>query len=173
MFFFSIKFTDTTGLSGKGDYKMSEFKVIETQEQLDDILKDRLKRERESTRKEFEGFLSPSDVAEKYKGYLSPDDVKEKYKDHLSPEEVAKLNSKIKGYETDSVKTRIAHETGLSYDAVQFLRGEDEDSIRKSAESLKGLVGMTNVAPLASTESNMGDAVDAAYKNVLKGLKGD
>lgn len=149
---------------------MGEFKVIETQEQLDEILKERLKRERETTRKEFEGFLSPSDVAEKYKGYLSPDDVKEKYKDHLSPEEVAKLNSKIKGYETDSVKTRIAHETGLSYEAIEFLRGEDEDSIRKSAESLKGLVGATNVAPLASTEQNLGSATDAALKNTLKGL---
>lgn len=153
---------------------MSEFKVIETQEQLEEVLKDRLKRERESTRKEFEGFLSPSDVDERYKGYMSPDDVKEKYKDHLSPEEVAKLNAKIKGYETDSVKMRIAHETGLSYEAVEFLRGEDEDSIRKSAESLKELVGMTNVAPLASTEpSGMGNATDAALRNTLKGLKGE
>lgn len=153
---------------------MSEFKVIETQEQLEEVLKDRLKRERETTRKEFEGFLSPSDVDEKYKGYMSPDDVEEKYKDHLSPEEVAKLNAKIKGYETDSVKTRIAHETGLSYEAIEFLRGEDEDSIRKSAESLKGLVGMTNVAPLASTESSgVGNATDAAIRNTLKGLKGE
>ena len=152
---------------------MSEFKVIETQEQLEDVLKERLKRERETTRKEFEGFLSPSDVAEKYKGYLSPDDVKEKYKDHLSPEEVAKLNSKIKGYETDSVKTRIAHETGLAYEAIEFLRGEDEDSIRKSAESLKGLVGAVNIAPLASTEQNLENATDAALRNTLKGLKGE
>lgn len=152
---------------------MSEFKVIETQEQFEERLRDRLKRERETTRKEFEGYLSPSDVAEKYKGYLSPDDVKERYKDHLSPEEVAKLNSKIKGYETDSVKTRIAHETGLSYEAIEFLKGDDEDSIRKSAESLKGLVGMTNVAPLASTESNAGDATDVALRNTLKGLKGE
>ena len=152
---------------------MSEFKAIETQEQLEEVLKERLKRERETTRKEFEGFLSPSDVAEKYKGYLSPDDVKEKYKDHLSPEEVAKLNSKIKGYETESVKTRIAHETGLSYEAIEFLKGDDEDSIRKSAESLKGLVGMTNVAPLASTEGSSGDATDAALRNTLKVLKGE
>ena len=152
---------------------MSEFKVIETQEQFEERLKERLKRERETTRKEFEGYLSPSDVAEKYKGYLSPDDVKERYKDHLSPEEVAKLNSKIKGYETDSVKTRIAHETGLSYEAIEFLKGDDEESIRKSAESLKGLVGMTNVAPLASTESASGDATEAALRNTLKGLKGE
>ena len=152
---------------------MSEFKVIETQEQFEERLKDRLKRERESVRKEYEGFLSPSDVAERYKGFLSPDDVKEKYKNHLSPDEVEKLNSKIKGYETASVKTRIAHETGLSYEAIEFLKGDDEDSIRKSAESLKGLVGINNVAPLASTESRVVDATDAALRNTLKGLKGE
>lgn len=159
---------------GEGDVNMSEFKVIETQEQLDEILKDRLKRERETTRKEFEGYLSPTDVTEKYKGYLSPEDIETKYKDYLSPEEATKLRKQVKGYETDSVKTRIAHETGLSYEAIEFLRGEDEDSIRKSAESLKGLVGMTNVVPLASTEpSNMGNETDAAIRNTLKGLKGE
>ena len=153
---------------------MSEFKKIETQEQLEEVLKDRLKRERETVKKEFEGYLSPADVTEKYKGYLSVEDVAAKYKDHLAPEEADKLRSKIKGYETDSVKTRIAHETGLSYEAVQFLRGEDEESIRKSAETLKGLVGTTYTAPLASTEPiGMGDSTDAALRNTLKGLKGE
>ena len=152
---------------------MSDFKVIETQEQLEEVLKDRLKREGDKVRKEFEGYLSPSDAAEKYKGYLSPDAEKEKYKNYLSPEEVAKKDSKIKEYETDSVKTRIAHELGLSYDAVAFLRGDNEETIRKSAESLKGLVGASNVAPLASTEGALSDAKDTALKNTLRGLKGE
>lgn len=149
---------------------MGDFKVIETQEQLEEVLRDRLRRERETTRKEFDGFLSPDAAAEKYKGYLSPEDVEAKFKDHLSPDEASKLRAKIKGYETDSVKTRIAHETGLSYDAIQFLRGEDEESIRKSAESLKGLVGMNNVAPLASTEQTLADSNEVALKKMVRNL---
>lgn len=152
---------------------MSDFKVIETQEQLEDVLKERLKRERETTEKKFEKYLSPEAVEEKYKDHLSPDAVKEKYKDYLTPEEAAKLNARIKGYETDSVKTRIAHEMGLSYDAVGFLSGEDEESIKKSAEKLKGLVGATNIAPLASTEQALENEKDTALKNTLKGLKGE
>lgn len=152
---------------------MSDFKVIETQEQLDAVLSDRLKRERDTVRKEFAGYLSPEDVAKKYEGYLSPDDVKERYKNHLSPEEAAKLNTKLKGYETDSVKTRIAHETGLTYEAVGFLRGDDEESIRKSAETLKGLVGSSYVTPLASTEPASTKAEDEALRKALKGLKGE
>ena len=152
---------------------MSDFKIIETQEQLEDVLKKKLERERETIKKEYEGFLSPEDVAEKYKGYLSPDDEKNKYKGYLSPEEVAKKDAQIKGYETDSVKTRIAHELGLSYDAVGFIKGDDEDAIRKSAETLKTLVGSTITAPLASTETSATGAEEAALKNTLKGLKGE
>lgn len=152
---------------------MSDFKVIETQEQLDAVLGERLKRERETVKKEYEGFLSPEEAAKKYASYLSPEDEQKKYKDYLSPEEAAKKDAKIKGYETDSVKTRIAHELGLSYDAIGFLRGEDEDAIRKSAESLKALVGTSSIAPLASTEASMSNAEDAALKNTLKGLKGE
>lgn len=153
---------------------MSDFKKIETQEQLEEVLKERLKRERDTVKKEFEGYLSPEDEAEKYKGYMSQDDVEKKYKGFMSPDEVSKLQSKIKGYETDSVKTRIAHELGLSYDAVSFLQGEDEDSIRKSATTLKSLVGNTDPAPLASTEGAIdANSHDAALKNTLKGLKGE
>lgn len=152
---------------------MGEFKTIESQEQFDAAIGERLKREGDKIRKEFEGFLSPAAAEEKYKGFLSPEAEKEKYKDHLSPEEATKLRAKIKGYETDSVKTRIAHETGLSYEAVQFLRGEDEDSIRKSAESLKGLVGAHETAPLATLEQPTPNATDAALRNTLKGLRGE
>lgn len=152
---------------------MGDFKVIETQEQLDEVLKERLKGEREAVKKEYEGYLSPQQADEKYKGYLSPEAAADKYKEYLSPEAAAKLNAKIKGYETDSVKTRIAHETGLSYDAVQFLRGEDEESIRKSAESLKGLMGTAEPAPLASAEAYVPNSTETALKNTLKGLKGE
>ena len=151
---------------------MGDFKVIETQEQLDAVIGERLRKAKDTVRKEYEGYLSP-DEAKKYEGYLSPEEVEKKYAGYLSPEEAAKKDEKIKGYETASVKTRIAHEVGLTYDAVSFLKGEDEESIRKSAETLKNLVGATNISPLASTETDAGKANDTAFKNVLKGLKGE
>lgn len=152
---------------------MSDFEAIETQEQLDAIISERLRRERETIKKEYEGFLSPDDAAKKYEGYLSPEDVKTKYSGYLSPEDAAKKDARIKQYETDSVKTRIAHETGLSYEAIGFLKGDDEEAIKKSAESLKALVGSSVTAPLASTESGAADAQTAALKTTLKNLKGE
>ena len=149
---------------------MGEFTPIETQEQFDSMIGERLKREGEKIRKEYEGFLSPDDVTKKYEGYLSPDEVTEKYKGYISPDEAALKDAKIKGYETHSVKTRIAHELGLSYEAIDFLKGEDEESIRKNAEILKGLVGNKTAPPLANPEGNNGSSVDASLRNMVKNL---
>lgn len=101
----------------------------------------------------------------KYEGYMSPDDLKS-HDAELNKQiadltkaledsnkkiegftaDIADKDSKIKHYESHSVKTRIAHETGLGYDAIDFLKGDDEDSIRNSAEALKSLMG-SKVAP--------------------------
>ena len=160
---------------------MSEFTVIETQEQFDAAIGERLKREREK----FSGYLSPEEVEKKYNGYLSPDDVAEKYKGYMSPEEVekkyagwvsaedaAEKDSKIKQYESHSVKTRIAKEAGLSLDAVDFLQGETEEEIKNSAEALKKIL-KPSAPPLRTTETPKGDGKDEDLRNTLRKLKGE
>ena len=158
---------------------MSEFKAIETQEQLDAIIGERIKREREVLGKKYEGYLSPDDFKTKASEYDTQigdlnkqlKEANEKIANH--DKEISERDTKIKAYESHSVKTRIAHELGLSYDAVDFLKGEDEEAIRKSAESLKSLVGNTTTAPLASTETTVENSEAAALKNTLRGLKGE
>ena len=122
------------------DLGENTFKPIETQEELNNIIKDRLKRERESTEKRFEGYISPEEhakaLAESNKAF---DDYK---KAHEGDEALIKdLTAKNKSYETASLKSRIAHEVGLSYEWIGRISGEDEKSIRADAESLKKLVG--------------------------------
>lgn len=158
---------------------MSEFKVIESQEQLDAIIGERIKRERETLGKKYEGYLSPEDFESKKTDYETRlGDIEKELKaanEKIAGHDkvMAEKDAKIKQYESHSVKSRIAHEMGLSYDAIDFIKGEDEESIKKSAESLKALVGNTITAPLASTETQLGNATDAALKNTLRGLKGE
>ena len=87
-------------------------------------------------------------------------------------EEVAKLNSKIKGYETDSAKTRIARETGLSYEAIDYIQGSDEEAMKKSAEALKALIGSGKPAPpLGDPEpAPSSDPTAAAWSSFSKEL---
>ncbi len=150
---------------------MSEFKVIETQEQLDAVLSDRLKREKATLAKQYEGYLSPEAAAEKYKGYLTAEQAAEKYKGYLSPEDAAKKDAKIKGYEISSVKMKIAHERGIPFELVNRLSGETEEEIRRDAEALAKFVSADN-QPLAG--NNGGDqesTTDAAYRKVAQKIK--
>jgi len=137
------------------------FETITTQEQFDEMVKDRLARAEEKYAKRYEGFVSADDVEKikaDYEKQISDlngaiDAASKKAAKYDT--DIAERDAKIKNYETASVKTRIAHEAGLSYDAIEFLRGEDEESIKKSAEGLKALLGTSagTKQPLASAES--------------------
>lgn len=149
------------------------FKAITTQEELDNIIKDRLKRERETTQKKFEGYISPDDyqkaLADANKAF---DDYK---KAHESDEQtIADLTAKNKAYETASLKSRIAHEVGLSYEWISRISGDDEKSIREDAESLKKLVGTgsSNLMPTKNAEAGEDyNSSSAALRSVLNGIK--
>ena len=86
---------------------------------------------------------------------------------------IADLTAKNKAYETASLKSRIAHEVGLSYEWVSRIKGEDEKSIREDAEALKKLVGNgASVLPTKNPESGENvDTKNVAYKSVLDGIK--
>lgn len=153
---------------------MSEtFKPIETQEELDAIIEKRLKREREVTTKRFDGWISPEDhqkaIEDANKALI---DYKEAHKG--DEQTIADLTAKNKAYETASLKSRIAHEVGLSYDWISRISGEDEESIRADAESLKKLVGTGAPLPTKNTESGENlDPSKTAFRSVLASIKTD
>ena len=159
------------------------FEAITTQEQLDGVIKDRLEREREK----FAGFEDYKKKAGEYdelkkkaNGYeatiadykkaVDGDDKTPGYKKQLE-----ELKGKVKGYETSSVKMRIAHENGIPYELAERLSGDDEEAIKKDAESMaKFLKASGRRAPLASTEPEGGlDEKREAMKKRLPGLKGE
>lgn len=161
---------------------MGDFQKIETQEQLDAVIGERIKREKETVSKKYEGYISPDDFKVKTEDYNKQiGDLNKALKeanDKIAGHDkaMAEKDAKIREYESHSVKLRIAHETGLPYDAVDFLIGDDEENIRKSAESLKAIIGSSQnqVPPLADPEGNAGNDKDTALRNTLKNLnKGD
>lgn len=151
--------------------KEEGFKPIETQEELNGIIKDRLERERKSTEKRFEGWFSPEDHAKAIEdANRAFDDYK---KSHEGDEQTIKeLRAKNKEYETASLKSRIAHEVGLSYEWISRIGGDDEASIRADAESLKRLVGNSSTPlPTKSTDTAEPDPSKLALRSVLNGIK--
>ena len=80
---------------------MEEFKAINTQEELDAIIKDRLKRERDAAQKRYEGWISPEDhrkAVEDTERALA--DLKKAH--DTDTQTIADLTAKTKAYETAS-----------------------------------------------------------------------
>ena len=159
---------------------MSEFKTIETQEQLDAVIKDRIERAEKKTEEKFAGYLSPEDVEAKMKelnkkieemgNSLSGANDKAK----ADAEMIASLEAKAKAYETASVKSRIAHEVGIPYELANKLSGETEEDIRKDAETLKPFVTKTSTPPLRNPESKdvgSGDKTRDSMMKLVENLK--
>ena len=159
---------------------MSDFKVIETQEELDKIIQKRLaQKDRE--------------LAEMYKEYLSPEkvsDLKAEYEKRL--DEVNKTlesaNSKLKDHdkivsdlteraskaETSLLKGKVAHEAGLPFEIAGRLVGSNEEELKKDAEALSRIIQPASTAPLRTTEVKSGNApattTDAAFYGLLGNL---
>ena len=151
---------------------MADFTPINTQEELDKVIASRLQRERDTVSKQFQAQLTERD--QKITGY--EDQVKElntKLEGFArQAQKITEMEAKIKGYETNSVKMRIAREVGLPYELAERLSGEDEKAIKADAELLKKLVG-TKTAPLKSTEPGGTNVTAAAWNQMLQQMKGE
>lgn len=153
-----------------------EFKVIESQEQLDTIIKGRLEREKvkytdqitELTQKlESQTGNAQKQISELTQALNAAKEEKANFDKSL-----AERDEKIKQYELHSAKTQIAHELGLSFEAVNFIQGTNDEEIRKSAESLKELVG-ARTAPLANPEAQIKDTKEATKDAALRSMLSD
>lgn len=156
---------------------MSEFTAITSQEQLDSVIGDRLKRSEEKWQKKYEGFLSPEEVEAKMSDLQKQlndttnalDSINKKSATY--EKDLAERDAKIKGFEVSSLKHKIAHEIGLSYDAVDFIQGDDEETIRSSADKFKSLVGSNHSTPGFSNEPDVSNNKNASIKKLAQSLK--
>lgn len=149
---------------------MSEFKVINTQEEFDSAIAARLQRERESIHKQYADHDELKKQNEEYRNQLT--DTTQKLQDALKSQsetenKIAELNSKIKAHETDSAKTRIALETGLPYQFASKLSGETDDEIRQDAEKMIEIIGNQNTTPPLRTNEGDVDEKKAALASLL------
>lgn len=121
---------------------MSEFKTIETQEELDKIIKKRLEQK-------------DREVAEAYKDYMSPDDVKAmkadyekqiqdanklvedaKVKLQTFDETVSNLTKRAEAAEVSNLKTKVAIDNNVPIKLASRLVGTTEEELKADAQQL-------------------------------------
>ena len=156
---------------------MAEDKTF-TQEEVNQLVGKARLEGKEAGRKEFEGWISPDELAKQTEGLNEQltglnDQIKTLSDEKTDLQtQLTEKDGQIAKYEIDSVKTRIARECGLSYEAIGFIQGEDEEAIRKSAESLKNLVGANKMPPLYNPEMPPEeDGVTAAFRKMNPNIK--
>lgn len=150
------------------------FKAIETQEELDRIITDRLSRQKEGFDKqlgEFDQLKTANADLEKQVGALQSTIEQSKTGQEDYAKQLSDLNSKVAGYETANLRTRIALQNGLPYDLADRLVGEDEESIKADAERLSSFVAKPHSAPLKDVEPNIQKDENSAYRKLVEGLK--
>ena len=110
---------------------MAEFTPINTQEELDRVLASRLQRERDTVSRQFEGQSAERD--KKITGYETQITDLNKRVEEMNGQagRIQELETKVHEYETNSVKMRIARETGLP---MAEIRERVEDEIRRDKE---------------------------------------
>lgn len=151
---------------------MTEFKAIETQEQLDAIIKSRLDREKAK-------YSDYDTLAEKIKNLETENtNLKQTIADKETSESttasrIADLEKDVTTWKQKSLKQQIAMKNGLPFDLADRLQGDSEESLNEDAERLASLVKVkTYTQPLADKEPNVEtNGIDSAWRDVLKNLK--
>lgn len=139
--------------------KAAEFTPITTQEEFDHIVGPRLARERDAVAKRYDADLAGlrTDLADRDARIKTLEEAAKSHEQDAAT--IRDLQARVKGYETDSVKTRIALETGLPYGMAQRLTGEKEEDIRKDAEALRAMMRASQPKePLARPAGGAGGA---------------
>lgn len=149
------------------------FKTIETQEELDRIIGERLSRQKETTDKQLEDYeqlkTAKADL-EKQVGTLQSTIEQSKAGQEEYTKQISDLTSKVAGYETANLRTRIALQNGLPYDLADRLVGDDEESIKADAERLSSFVTKKQTtAPLKDLE-NISNGKNSAWSQMASSL---
>lgn len=150
---------------------MSDFKPITTQEEFDAAIKARLSREKEKYGDYDQLKSRVAELEKENVGLKSTIEANNQSKADAD-KQLQEMENQIAGYETASLRTRIALQHGLPYDLADRLQGTDEESFKADAERLAGYVKKTQpVAPVRETEPVLEKTENTLYKNLIQGLE--
>ncbi len=148
---------------------MSDFKVIDSQEDFDLRIKDRLQRKEEQVRNEYEEIIenlkAENESLKSENTSLLENIDKAKEKDN----EIESLKGQILGYEKSELRRKVALDNNIPYKLAERIKGETEDEMIQDAKSLSSYFEEKEIVPpLRNPETNTG--VDGALKDLLDGL---
>lgn len=153
---------------------MSEFKTIETQEELDKIISDRLARQKETIEAKYADYdelKSKISTLETENAAFQASIEETGESSKAWEQEKADLTAKIAGYETAQLKQKVAIQAGLPIDLADRLTGNDEETLKADAERFSSFIKpKIPTPPLKSVEPNLKEDENKELKSMLKAL---
>lgn len=166
---------------------MSEFKVIETQEEFDAAIKDRIDRlnkKHECEVAEYAAYKTKNEeltkqieeLNQKFSGF---DEKAKAYDDEIAAlksknDELSGLlsekNKTIHEYELDKTRLNIAAEFNIPSNALNFLQGDTEDAIRESAKQLKSVIGVSEPITVVPSSESAKDSGQKDFHSAFKSM---
>lgn len=156
---------------------MADFKTIETQEELDKVIAERLDRKAREVESKFADYLAPDKVEELKASHKKElDGLNEKVKElkdtiasHSA--EVSEIKARAEKAENSLMKNRIAHENGIPLELASRLQGNTEDEVKADAKTLSSFFSPKSAPPLKSAmPSSSTDTKEAAMHTLLSEL---
>lgn len=150
---------------------MSEFKVIESQEELDRILKDRLDRAEKKAREEMQGLIDS--LKSENAGLKEENTNYQKQIEGMGEKDktISSLEGEIESYKKAELRRKVAMENNIPYKLADRILGDDEESMAEDAKRLAEYVGSkTYEPPLRDYENNNLNSVDGALKGLLNNM---
>lgn len=155
---------------------MPEFKTIETQEELDRIIGERLSRQKEKYAglEKLESRVKELETtnAELLATIDSNSKLLAEKDEFISAKEseLAEVNQVVEKFKGKQLRTQVALRNGLPYELVDRLQGSDEESLQADAERLSAFIKPKQVAPLKDVEPVIGDERTSAMRQMLQEL---
>lgn len=150
---------------------MTDFKPIETQEEFNAKVAERIERAKATAQKEVAEIQARYDDMAKQVTELN---AQLTAKDELlgtNNKTLEELSAKVQQYETASVKTKVALEAGIPYELADRLTGTTEEEIREDARRFAAFTQPKTVAPMGSAEPiRDGDARKNAFLDLANTL---
>lgn len=159
---------------------METFKIIETQEEFEARLTERLAQKERSVAKKYEGYTSPEDLKQLKQDYQTKidglntqiEEMADKYRD--TDAKISSYEERIAKYETDSVKTEVAIEMGIPLSLRDRLKGTTKEEILEDAKTFSAYTVQKRQAPLYTEDVQMTQQdiekakLDQSYKEFVK-----
>lgn len=154
---------------------MSEnFKPIETQEELNNLIASRLERAKESVKKEYEEKYKDYDAYKSQIEALNNDKNSLETQLNELNEKMSTfdaLDAKTKKLEAENLKIKIALSEGIPFEMAGRLAGETEEEIKRDAKAMANFISVSKPMPIKSTEQKQREVGEEAYRKLAEGLR--